>query len=330
MRKSSYYSDILHSSYRELLIGFIEQRKALGYKFDEQILRLLKFDDFAKNFTGAISDDLSEDLVINWVEEAALSSEQMRRRGILIRQFGEYMIENGKKAYLYPKRKYKTPAQYIPYIFTREQISSIFKYADEDSLKHPNIASRVDTAIILRMLYGCGLRISEALNLKINDVDLEKGLLRIRESKFQKDRIVPMSVSLLEVCRDYASTHCYENMDADLYFFSSKNNKRYSAQAIYDRFRNIIFCIGIPRRGKGKGPRLHDFRHTFAVHSLKQLADRGEDLYTTLPILSEYMGHSSVSSTQYYLRLTAEVYPDVINMIEEKFGDIYPEVLSDE
>lgn len=330
MRKSDYYSEILHSSYRELLIGFIEQRKALGYKLDTQILMLIKFDDFAAKFTDGISDYLNEDLVVNWVEEDTVFLEQKRRRGLLIRQFGEYMLENGKSAYLYPKRKHKSPAKYIPYIFTHEQISSIFKYADEDSCTHPNVASRVDTAIILRMLYGCGLRISEALNLKMNDVDLEKGLLHIRESKFQKDRIVPMSVSLCDVCLNYASMRSYENMHADLYFFSPKNNRRYSAQTIYDRFRDIIFYIGIPHRGKGKGPRLHDFRHTFAVHSLKQLVDKGEDLYTTLPILSEYMGHSSVGATQYYLKLTAEVYPDVINMMEEKFGDIYPEVLSDE
>lgn len=330
MRKSNHYSEILHSSYKKFLIGFIEQRKAIGYKFEAQILMLLNFDDFAAKYTNASSDYLNEDLVVKWVEEDTVLLEQKRRRGLLMRQFGEYMLENGKSAYLYPKRKHKSPAKYIPYIFTHEQISSIFKCADEDSFTHPNVAGRVDTAIILRMLYGCGLRISEALNLKVSDVDLKQGLLYIKKSKFQKDRIVPMSASLHDVCLNYASMRNYEKMPEDLYFFSPKNNRRYSAQTIYNRFRDIIFCIGIPHRGKGKGPRLHDFRHTFAVHSLKQLADKGEDLYTTLPILSEYMGHSSVCATQYYLRLTAEVYPDVINMMEEKFGDIYPEVLSDE
>ena len=112
--------------------------------------------------------------------------------------------------------------------------------------------------------------------------------------------------------------------------FSPNGNRRYSAQTIYNRFRDVLFICGIPHRGKGKGPRLHDLRHTFAVHSLQQLAENGEDLYTVLPILSEYMGHSSVSATQYYLRLTAEVFPDIMEMVEEKFGDVYPEVVCDE
>ena len=139
-----------------------------------------------------------------------------------------------------------------------------------------------------------------------------------------KDRVVPMSDSLLKLCREYSDRH-NDNRLSDSYYFSPNGTRRYSPQTIYNRFRDVLFYSGIPHRGKGKGPRLHDLRHTFAVHSLRQLSERGEDLYTVLPVLSEYMGHSSVSSTQYYLRLTAEVYPDMIKKVDSSFGDIYPE-----
>ena len=154
-------------------------------------------------------------------------------------------------------------------------------------------------------------------------------VLHIWDSKFQKDRMIPMSQTLTSVCIAY-SKNCNSGKLPYAYFFSPNGNRRYSAQTIYNRFRDVLFICGIPHRGKGKGPRLHDLRHTFAVHSLQQLAENGEDLYTVLPILSEYMGHSSVSATQYYLRLTAEVFPDIMEMVEEKFGDVYPEVVCDE
>ncbi len=102
------------------------------------------------------------------------------------------------------KRKFKAPARYLPYIFTHSQISAILEYADKDAKEHSSVSSRVDTAIILRLLYGCGLRISEALSLKMQDVDLDNGVLHIWDSKFQKDRMIPMSQTLMSVCIAYS------------------------------------------------------------------------------------------------------------------------------
>lgn len=329
MRTSDSYREIMHSPYSEHLIGFIEQRKALGFKYENQIWMLLHFDDFVSRYPCIDGNELQENLVVKWVEDPMITTGQKRKRSILLRQFGEYMQQIDKVAYLYPKRKFKAPARYLPYIFTHSQISAILEYADKDAKEHSSVSSRVDTAIILRLLYGCGLRISEALSLKMQDVDLDNGVLHIWDSKFQKDRMIPMSQTLMSVCIAY-SKNCNSGKLPYAYFFSPNGNRGYSAQTIYNRFRDVLFICGIPHRGKGKGPRLHDLRHTFAVHSLQQLAENGEDLYTVLPILSEYMGHSSVSATQYYLRLTAEVFPDIMEMVEEKFGDVYPEVVCDE
>jgi len=319
------YEEHLHGPYSESLVGFIKRNQALGFKFKTQIWALVKFDAFTINTPDLSGDALNEDVVVKWVNESWLSNDQMRRRAILMHQFGEYIIGCGKVAYLYPKRRYKAPARYIPYIFTSDQITMMIERADMDAAKHPNVRSRVDTAVILRILYGCGLRISEVMGLKVRDVDLENEVLRIWQSKFQKDRLVPVSSSLLTVCRSYRETHLQKALPDDC-FFTSDGKRPYSEQTIYNRFRDLIFDCGIPHRGKGFGPRLHDLRHTFAVHSLRQLAENGNDLYVSLPILSTFLGHSSVSATQWYLRLTSEIFPDMMAMVEKRFGDVYPEV----
>ena len=324
MKNSDRFRELLRSPYRESLIGYIDQKKALGYKFESQTDLLICFDRFASLRSDASASELPEKLVRDWVESPELNTDQKRRRGILIRHFSEYLQQTGVTAFLYPKGRYKAPERYLPYIFTREQIDTMFRQADKTAADRPRTVSCADTALIIRMLYGCGLRISEALNLKVSDVDLENGILHIWDSKFHKDRAIPMSDSLLKLCREYSAQH-NEGKVSGIFFFSPDGTRRYNPTTIYGRFRDILFYSGIPHRGKGKGPRLHDLRHTFAVHSLRQLSERGEDLYTVLPVLSEYMGHSSVSATQYYLRLTAEVYPDMIKMVDSSFGDIYPE-----
>ena len=324
MKISNLFHETMSSPYKDYLIGFIEQKKALGFKFESQTNKLIHFDRFASENPDASSSELSEKIVRDWVESPVLNTDQKRRRGLLIHQFGEYLQQIGVTAFLYPKRRYKAPARYLPYIFTHEQIATIFHQADKTASEHSSVVSCVDTALILRMLYGCGLRISEALNLRVRDVDFVNGVFHIWDSKFQKDRTTPMSDSLLMQCKDFFNRYVGDKA-TDAYLFSPDGTRRYSSQTIYNRFRDILFYSGIPHRGKGKGPRLHDLRHTFAVHSLRRLSEQGEDLYTVLPVLSEYMGHSSVSATQYYLRLTAEIYPDITGMVDLKYGDIYPE-----
>lgn len=331
MKISEHYQDFLHSKFKEDICGLIQQRQALGFKYESQIHMLISFDRYiCEQYEEALV--LTKGIAESWAE-AGITIDRKRRRAILIRQFGEYLNQNGKTAYLHPKRKYKPPQKYVPYIFTTDQIKTIFQYADNSVLNitgQKRKETREATAVILKMLYGCGLRISEALHLKIKDIDLKTGVLKIWDSKFHKDRLVPMSATLRQSVEEYSLKILSKRHNNEEYVFSVSGEKPYTPAAIYSKYREIIFGCGIPHRGKGYGPRLHDFRHTFAVHSLRHLADSGEDLYTILPILSKYMGHSSVSATQYYLRLTAEMYPDVINKMELHFSNIFPEVFEDE
>ena len=177
--------------------------------------------------------------------------------------------------------------------------------------------------MMLRLMYGCGLRVSEATNLKKHNVDLENGILTILESKDGKDRLVPMSSAITAQMRVYMGKMEYicPNMT---YAFPNRTGGKISNVAVYARFRNALFDAGISHEGRGNGPCLHDLRHTFAVHSLEKMAADGMDLYCAMPILSTYLGHSNVTSTEKYLRLTEESYSAVLQQISEAYGEIAP------
>ena len=177
--------------------------------------------------------------------------------------------------------------------------------------------------VLFRMLYCCGLRVSEATNLLASDVDLEHGILTIRNSKFGKTRYVPMSAELTAVCAVYAETRLVGLPGAD-WFFEAPDGGHYNTRSIYNIFRELLWKAGISHGGKGNGPRLHDFRHTFCVHSLQKWTMQGSDPTTLLPRLTAYLGHNDFSATEQYLRMTAEAYPEVSRLMEEKYGYIIP------
>jgi len=160
----------------------------------------------------------------------------------------------------------------------------------------------------------------------MKDVDLAKGLLYIYDSKNHKDRIIPIDESLNSFCKKYAERIHTVYMDDD-YFFKSPRGGKYGIQSVYSYFRGLMWKCGISHSGrKIGGPRLHDIRHTFCVHSLYQFLRNGIPHRAALPILSAYMGHSSLESTGRYLKLTAEAYPELTEQLEREFGHIIPDL----
>jgi len=164
----------------------------------------------------------------------------------------------------------------------------------------------------------CGLRASEALNLKVKDVEFEKGYFTLYDTKNCQDRIIPLDDNLKERFIDYRAQMNF--LTEEEYFFQAPDGFRYHIATIDTTFRNVLFDAGIPYRGRGKGPRLHDLRHTFAVHSLQKLTQDGKPSQAALPILMTYIGHKSVDATSRYIHLSAESYPALIKQTEAVFG----------
>jgi len=306
----------------------ILEKQASGYKY-EKIDRILKcFDDFLCN-TTLERNELPKELALEWLEKQPDEQASTQQRRItLVRQLARLMIRLGYAAYVPP---YRFGAQrsytFSPYIFTQNEIQKIFRVVDQLKPKSNSPLKHLIMPEIFRLLYGCGFRVSEVLNLRVRDVDLKQGVITIREGKHDKDRLVPPSLDMVERLRAYAEcidNNSLEKRAEDSFFFPSPSEGPWGKGSIYSLFRRILLQCGIPHGGRGKGPRVHDLRHTFAVHRLIQWYEEGCDLNAKLPFLVAYLGHKNFTGTQKYLHLTAELFPNLTNRMNKQFGDVIP------
>jgi integrase len=168
-----------------------------------------------------------------------------------------------------------------------------------------------------------GLRISEALNLRSTDVDWSEGILTIRDSKFGKSRLIPLQASSLKVLDDYGARRDRLFKDRKTsYFFCSRNDGRLDEGQVRRVFYVISRQIGIRGATASKGPRLHDFRHRFAVETLLRWHRTGEDVQRRLPILSTYLGHGHVTDTYWYVTGTPELMAAVGQRLDKRWEGI--------
>lgn len=175
---------------------------------------------------------------------------------------------------------------------------------------------------VFRLLYCCGMRAGEVLQLKVGNVDLNAGIVTIRDTKFRKDRLLPLPKSMTLRLRKYAAILGERAPEA--YFFPAPDQGPYSTVTIYGIFRRLLRECGIPHHGRGKGPRLHELRHAFAIHTLERWYRQGENLGAKLPLLSAYLGHRNLAGTQRYLRLTPELFSDINARLENFVGHVIP------
>lgn len=309
---------------------YIDLRESLGSKFRVQSGVLRQFDRYciACGCTAALLD---EKLANDWIleKQGEMNSTRLHRISTL-KCFAEYFRSVGGEAPWVPHPGYaQRKTNYIPYIFTEDEIKRILAVAE--SLPRPMGESMFHVVFpaVLKVLYCCGLRVSEALSLRLKDVDLEVGILRVEHSKFENCRHLPISESLKISLKKYVKTNSeHIGLDVNGFFFPNALGQQYSQRTVYDKFRTVLWQAGIPHQGRGKGPRVHDLRHTFAVHSLHKNLEAGKDMYVSLPVLASYLGHAKITTTEQYLRLTAELFPEFLKMAESISVSIIPEVSS--
>lgn len=311
---------------------YIEQRRAIGFKYNTDVQYLNQFDRFCveHNVTVPI---VSNELLTAWLEKYPNEKPTSHYvRSQRTRAFVDYCRNSDIEVThtLHPLRN--PTSTFTPYIFTHDEIRRLLIATDVVSQKKSKSSSPIIHLVLpllFRMLYACGLRITETLLLKNTDVDLEEGVLRLLGTKGEQARLVPMSESLISLCRSYRTNPLVLNFGSE-YFFPAPDRGFYDSSTIYARFRECLFEADISHGGRGKGPRLHDIRHTFAVHTLDNWVKQGKDLYVCLPILSVYLGHTNgLSSTQQYLRLVPEAYSSLTNSFEAQFSNVFPEVLDE-
>lgn len=303
--------------------SFLHEKHACGYSYRAEAVELRRFDRFLAE-RGCATASLSRELVEQWTAKRPHNRPRTHRARILLaRQFARYLCSRGVAAYVLDANLTSiTRLDYVPHIYTREQIRRVFAAVDGLPFDPRTPERQVIMPELFRVLYACGLRAGEALRLRVGDVDLDQGVLTIREGKFRKDRLVPMAPSLTKRLRSYAARMKFAN--ADDIFFPSPRGGCYDLRTIYSLFRRILRDSDIPHGGRGKGPRLHDLRHTFAVHCLERWYRQGDDLNARLPLLVAYLGHLTLSGTQRYLRLTPTIFPDITARLEQLFHHTIP------
>ena len=177
--------------------------------------------------------------------------------------------------------------------------------------------------IFFRILYTSGMRVSELRLIKISDINIEDGYIIVRKSKNNKERLVPIHPSLIVKCKELKE-RIHDNSNDNEYFFMILPGKPMSLINIYRNFRRYLEQAGISHTGKG--PRVHDFRHTYCVNLLRKWADEGKDLIAYLPYMRTILGHEGFEETAYYLKLTTERFPYIKECMKKSFPDLIKEV----
>lgn len=304
------------------LYAFFEEKHRLGYKYTGIDTYLQSFDKFLLNKDCKTS--LPKEIVLQWIERKPHQKAETLRCNIrTMRVLADFLNRNGIPAYRVPQELIpRKTHDFAPYIFTYDEIERILTVIDGFRYNKISPKRHLVYPMLIRVLCFCGLRASEALNLKVGDVDFEKGCFILRDTKNRQDRIIPLDENLSERFSAYRDQMSFKTDDE--YFFPAPDGFRYHIATIDTTFRNILFDAGIPYRGKSKGPRLHDLRHTFAVHSLQKLTQYGKPSGAALPILMTYIGHKSVDATSRYIHLSAESFPALIKQTEAMFGNLIP------
>jgi len=314
-------------NYKKLIEEFLNFKRSCGYKYfsEEAILKALyNYIQECKNSSLAFGKEFLEKWSMPGVREGRKS---LSNRVSVIRELGIYLNKQGYKVHILRSVQNATNKSFIPYIFSKEEIEKIFFTIDNwHQSKRNRYNSNEVYPILFRMLYGCGLRISEALHLKIKNVDTKSGKIIVDVAKNDKQRIVMMSDSLKKICHEHKHKYLLD-VYKETTFFQHLDGKIRNKNQVNNFFRQLLYKSDIAYLGRGKGPYLHNLRHTFACHTFYQMSKNGIDMNVGITLVSSYLGHESTKATEKYLKLTQEIFPELMLKITSYNSHIYREVI---
>jgi len=321
-------SYIYSSKLKSYIEGLIEQKNAVGCPY-RTCARILKIFDIFCNRYYPNEALMTREIALHWAQKRPKEHiNNLIRRITPIRQLAKYMNSIGENAFVIPGGIPGKGIRYIPHIYTHQELQAFFVETDKIPY-HPNCpAKHLVIPVLFRVLYCCGLRSSEVRKLKVIDFDLRIGKLIIRKSKGDKDRTVMISKDLLRLCRIYNEkvSLIFPNRQ---WFFPNHRGDHY-CKSFLDTVFNLLWEKTGIIISCGSPPRVHDFRHSFAVKRLNLWVKNNLDLNVYLPYLSMYLGHAHLTETDYYLRLVPEFYPVFIEKTAGKCNNLIPKVNTDE
>jgi len=274
-----------------------------AFRVEGTILRA--FDRFVseRGHTGPLTQALVLDFVYSVPD---LMQTQYAKRHQIIRRFAQY-LQHFEPATEIPGlfQRTATPQRYQAHVYTAEELTCLLDAARQLPPAHSLRSLTYYT--ILGLIASTGMRDGEVLALDTDAVDLTEGVLHIRCTKFRKSRLVPVHATTLEVLREYDQVRRTAfPQPATPAFFVNTRGQRLAYSTLASVFLQLVRALGI-RNAQGKGPRIHDMRHTFAIRRVQAWYDDGEDVQQQCPVLATYLGHAHFEDTTYYLMAGAEL-----------------------
>ncbi len=302
------------SELREALDHYLSLRRSLGFKLRQPAAILRNFVAFAES-EGATY--ITVELMRRWLEEPSKAQPAIKAEWLaMVRRFAIWRCASDSRTEvppenLLPQRYHRKP----PYIYRDEEVEHLVRTAAQ--LPSRKGLRGLTYSTFFGLVAVTGMRMSEGVGLDGGDVDLEEGMLTIRQSKFDKSRLVPLHPSTREELRAYA-----EQRDRIIprattpAFFVAEHGTRITKWSAGYNFAKVSQRIGLrtPARGHGRGPRLHDLRHRFAVRTLIGWYRAGLNVEREIPKLSTYLGHAHVNDTYWYI----EAVPELLQLATER------------
>jgi integrase len=273
---------------------------------------------------------LTESLVEDWLRSQSCKPVTKNGRITHLRHFARYL--SALEIPAYEPEPLKASSDFVAYTFTDEEFAAIIAAADSfAAVKCRTNSTSYVFPVLLRILYGCGLRIGEALLLRFGDIDFDNDVIFIREAKNHKQRLVPMHSSLVGVLKLYRERQVSDNPNADLLFESNqKHGEPYLDWTFREWFLTILGIAGITVHRKNHYDHSispHTLRHYFTYKSFLQSEANGRSLEETAPFLATYLGHNSFQGTEKYLTTDYTVYESSQKRMNESIGRLFPEVI---
>jgi integrase/recombinase XerD len=289
-------------------------RESLGYVDGRTLVLLFASFDRYVSARNHAEPWLTREIAESWaVGDSPVKPTTIARRYAAVRVLGRFVAATYPQTYV-PGPGPGVITTFRPHIYTPAEIHALLNVASRVGSRYPRLF-----VTLFGLLYCTGLRVSEALSLRLSDVDLDGNLLIVRNTKFHKSRAVPLQPDAKRALIAYAEARSGSgrSTDPDSPFFVSRSNRPCSYSWIHANFRAILRQAGLLCGITGeRGPRLHDLRHTFAVHRLLAWYRDGGDVQARLPLLTTYLGHATLASTQVYLNITAELLHEAARRFE--------------
>ncbi len=294
-------SRIFQSCFADDIRGMVAYKISLGHKADSYEWDLQNFDRYCMEYYPD-SQVLTKEIVLGWCQAGKENKKSLYRANAM-RNFARYLTAIGKEAYVLPAEMFVSQKADIPYLFTDVELERFFEATDYYPHRDNSPLLEYIIPVIFRLQYTCGLRPQEVRLLKRTDFDFRKNTIYISESKWCKDRCLPVSTEIMELCKKYDAV-AQEIFPERIYFFPSRNGTAYTHGWLTAAFHKCWKMSGNDISSKPCVP--YDLRHNFATRTLLRWVEEGKDFEAYLPYLSTYMGHASFHSSYYYVHLLPE------------------------